>query len=107
SNIPGGREKATTWVDAAGNLWLFGGYGTGAGSSSVGWLDDLWKYDIATGMWTWMHGSKDTNNFTNYGNMGQSNEFVRPGGREDAMAWADNSGNLWLFGGYGYAGPSA
>lgn len=25
-----------------------------------------------------------------------------PGAREGAAAWTDNSGNLWLFGGYGY-----
>ena len=27
ANTPGGRYGATGWTDAAGNLWLFGGFG--------------------------------------------------------------------------------
>lgn len=33
-----------SWIDRAGNLWLFGGYGypsTGASN----YLNDLWKYE--------------------------------------------------------------
>lgn len=27
TNVPGGREQAVSWIDASGNLWLFGGDG--------------------------------------------------------------------------------
>jgi N-acetylneuraminic acid mutarotase len=42
-NIPGGRQFASGWVDASGNLWLFGGNGYD-GSGNFGFLNDLWVY---------------------------------------------------------------
>ena len=42
TNIPGGREQATTWTDASGNVWLFGGNGKDVNGIS-GQLNDLWK----------------------------------------------------------------
>ena len=30
NNMPGGRYGATSWIDASGNVWLFGGYGNDA-----------------------------------------------------------------------------
>ena len=33
STVVGGRQYAATWVDAGGNLWLFGGSGCGSGST--------------------------------------------------------------------------
>ena len=44
-NIPGGRYTASTWTDSGGNLWLFGGWGYDA-AGSVGYLNDLWKYQL-------------------------------------------------------------
>ena len=42
SNVPGARQSPVTWIDASGNLWLFGGYG--GASQAVGELNDLWEY---------------------------------------------------------------
>lgn len=42
-NGPGARDFLNTWVDASGNLWLFGGWGQAAGGS--GNLNDLWMYE--------------------------------------------------------------
>jgi len=42
-NIPGARIQMCRWVDANGNLWLFGGFGVPA-SGSEGNLNDLWMY---------------------------------------------------------------
>lgn len=42
-NIPGAREEPCGWIDASGNLWLFGGYGVPP-SGSEGNLNDLWIY---------------------------------------------------------------
>ena len=43
SNIPGARQNAVSWVDKAGNLWLFGGYGYGSNGDSNA-LNDLWEF---------------------------------------------------------------
>lgn len=42
-NIPGARSSMRGWVDANGNLWLFGGFGA-CTSGSQGNLSDLWMY---------------------------------------------------------------
>ena len=42
-NIPGARLESSSWIDANGNLWLFGGYGEPA-SGTEGNLSDLWMY---------------------------------------------------------------
>lgn len=42
---PGGRSNATHWVDSLGQLWLFGGEGYDATSTTGnGYLNDLWRY---------------------------------------------------------------
>jgi hypothetical protein len=42
SNVPGARGGSPNWIDAAGNLWLFGGNGPISGVN--GSFSDLWKY---------------------------------------------------------------
>ena len=41
-NIPGARFVTARWVDANGNVWLFGGFGVSGGVESG--LGDLWMY---------------------------------------------------------------
>jgi len=55
-SIPGGRSNAVSWVDSAGTLWLFGGYGTDS-TGALGTLNDLWQFTATTGLWTWVSGS--------------------------------------------------
>lgn len=100
SNAPGARYGAVSWTDSSGSLWLFGGYGYAA--SGNGRLNDLWKYDVASGNWTWMKGSNAANQFGTYGTQGVVDPANTPGGREGPVSWTDSSGNLWLFGGWGY-----
>jgi hypothetical protein len=33
NNIPGARYCGVSWIDASGNMWLFGGYGLAASGS--------------------------------------------------------------------------
>jgi hypothetical protein len=40
-NVPGARYQAVGWTDAAGNFWLFGGYGYDS-TGTLGDLIDLW-----------------------------------------------------------------
>jgi N-acetylneuraminic acid mutarotase len=105
-NVPGGRGYAVSWSDASGNLWLFGGYGFDS-AGTTGYSNDLWKFNLALGEWTWMGGSSTIGSSTAtrsgvYGTQGTPAPTNIPGGRGYAVSWSDASGNLWLFGGYGY-----
>src|SRR6185437_13835313 len=42
-NAPGARAAAVAWMDASGNVWLFGGQGL-ASTQSAGTLNDLWQF---------------------------------------------------------------
>ena len=103
ANKPGARKGAVSWTDASGNLWLFGG------SSTIArfYLNDLWKYNIATSQWTWVGGDSATNivNYGIYGSRNVPSSANKPGSRSDAISWTDTGGNLWLFGGFGFARP--
>jgi Galactose oxidase, central domain len=97
---PGSRVNPVSWTDASGNFWLFGGFGYD-GSGNIGFLNDLWEY--TGGNWVWVSGG--TTNLANqngvYGTPGTASPSNVPGGRQEAVGWADASGNLWLFGGEG------
>ena len=43
SNVPGTRADAFSWIDSAGNLWLFGGTGLDS-TGNFGVLNDLWRF---------------------------------------------------------------
>jgi hypothetical protein len=96
--LPGSRTNPVTWTDASGNLWLFGGYGYDGQSPAVlGYLNDLWKLNPGTGTWTFVSGGNTSKANQN----GVYSGTAVPGGRQEAVGWADASGNLWLFGGEG------
>jgi Galactose oxidase, central domain len=98
-NTPGGREGAAAWRDASGNLWLFGGLGEAATTSGI--LNDLWKYDPQSGLWTWVSGSNTANQTGTYGTIGVAAASNVPGGRDDPVFWPDANGVFWIFGGNG------
>lgn len=100
TNMPGARYGSQTWTDASGNLWLFGGYGHASGSAGI--LNDMWKYNIATNEWTWVKGDNVINQVAVYGTKGVTNSSNKPGARYVSTSWKDQSGNFWMFGGYGY-----
>jgi PKD repeat protein len=99
-NYPGGRtEAACCWTDSLNNLWMYAGLGYD-GVGGWGNLDDLWKYDISTGEWTWMKGYNTINAFASYGIKGVSNVTNDPGARFCYGKLKDASGNFWVFGGF-------
>lgn len=117
-NTPGGRQTAAGWVDAAGNLWLFGGEGEDAAGTPNGVLNDLWEYNTTNNQWTFVTGASAANQDGSYstqpligaistasaaGTVGLSGATpgIFPGSRWGATSWTDRSGNLWLFGGWG------
>jgi gliding motility-associated-like protein len=98
ANKPPGRYEAGFWTDLEGNFWLLGGYDT------EGIHNDLWKYDVSSGLWTWMHGSPLADQFGTYGTQGLPNATNCPGARSyGVVTWTGTDGNLWLFGGNGFA----
>jgi hypothetical protein len=128
SNEPGARLGGVSWTDPSGNLWLFGGSGNvvnpstacieGTSTTTVGCtttvasvctapapavpslLNDLWQFNTASKQWTWVSGSNQVLNPTGvYGTQGTSAASNVPGGRNNAVSYADTGGNLWLFGG--------
>jgi N-acetylneuraminic acid mutarotase len=106
ANVPGGRFGGASWTDMSGNLWLFGGYGFDR-SGTQGELNDLWQFSLATQEWTWIGGSSTVPAFDQgqpgvYGTQLKAAPSNIPGGRDSAVSWIDKSGNLWLFGGYGF-----
>jgi hypothetical protein len=107
-NVPGGREQMVSWLDASGNLWLFGGEANDS-FGNTGELNDMWMFNPTLGTngeWTWMGGSSSVPSLFGgpsgvYGNMGTASPLNVPGGRYGSISWTDKSGNFWLFGGDG------
>jgi Kelch motif len=125
SNFPGGRQTALLVADNSGNLWLFGGLGLDSvGTQNPGnigglpsgtapegaLLNDLWEYNIATQQWTWVSGGGATglaNQVGQYGAQQVAASGFFPGSRWSSSGWIDSNGNIWVFGGWGYASSLA
>ena len=80
---------------------MLGGEGYAAGAP--GWMNDLWKFDLSTNLWTWMHGDTTVTHVGVYGVKGVAAPTNRPGARISGVGWTDTLGNLWLYGGQGTA----
>lgn len=102
ANTPGGREGSVSWSDSSGNIWLFGGY-----APFDGMRNDLWKYNDATGNWTWMKGSNTSGQVGTYGTQGTAAAANIPGARYHSSGSKGPENILYLFGGYGYAASSS
>lgn len=99
SNWPPARYSYLNWYDPnTGKMYLYGGYGhTGKP------MADLWMYDAATDMWTWLSGSQTPNDAGQYGvQCVPSTSNYPPSRFENKQAWVDECGNLWHFGGFTY-----
>ena len=108
TNVPGGREQISSWIDASAKVWIFGGEGIDS-NQNTGELNDLWKFDPILGTmgeWTWMGGSSTVPALFGgqsgvYGILGTPASTNIPGGRYGSVSWIDVSGKFWLFGGNG------
>src|SRR5258706_1738229 len=100
ANIPGSRKGSVSWIDANGNVWLFGGIGFDS-NGNAGELNDLWEYNPSTGWWTWQNGSNLLGDAGNHGTLGVGSSSTVPRARGGAPNWIDAAGNLWMFGGNG------
>lgn len=103
ANNPGARHAPGNWKDASGNLWIFGGYGNAASGVTQSQLNDLWKYDVSTGNWTWMKGDSTRNKNGIYGTKGIAASTNKPGARYSPLSWQDVNGLFYLMGGLGFS----
>ena len=101
ANTPGARYNTATWTDQAGDLWLFGGSTVGS-MSSVGYHNDLWRYSLSMGNWTWIDGASHIDQGGTYGQLGIADPANVPGARASAFSWTGPKGNFWLFGGHAF-----
>jgi N-acetylneuraminic acid mutarotase len=100
SNVPGGREWASGWIDASSRLWLFGGMGYDS-NGDFGQLNDLWRYDPAANDWTWVSGSDHCWESGHFGTRGVPDPANFPAARWGHVSWIDPAGDVWIFGGKG------
>jgi hypothetical protein len=100
SNNPGSRYVGCAWADSSKRLWLFGGVGYGESGGS-GYLNDLWRFDPATSLWTFVAGSRSIDNAGVFGTQQVPDSNNVPGARRAAACWIDSRDRLWLFGGFG------
>lgn len=105
TNWPGSHAYgAYTFVDTAGDFWLFGGWGIDV-NCNTGALNDLWRLELSTLTWTWMSGGNTTGQAGVFGTYQVFDPLNYPGGKlEGATSWTDNNNNLWLFGGESQGG---
>src|SRR5882762_3860435 len=94
---PSSREGAVTWTQpgAGGDLFLFG-----SEDQLLNFYNDICRYNIAGNTWTLVRGG--ANNSGVYGTQGTAAAGNTPGARWGATTRMDASGNVWVFGGYGY-----
>ncbi len=102
-NVPGARDSAVSWVDASGNLWLFGGeteYSVNGAIVLEQGNGTWWRFDTTTSsLWTYMSGSTTPLAPGVYGTEGVPAAGNVPGARDTSTSWVDAAGNFWLFGG--------
>jgi hypothetical protein len=112
ATAPTPRWGAVTWTDNSGNLWLFGGEQGTFGAGGSGFMNDLWEFSTSSKTWTQvLSGNAACNIGVDgngvYGTMNTPSANNCPGGRWGATGRFDSSGNLWVFGGFGYDGTNS
>lgn len=100
NNTPGARALSQVWKATSTDLWLFGGVEPNNGD----FYNDLWRYNLSSGNWTWVGGSNSTNQVSTYGTLGVPSNTNMPSSRAGAITWSDNNGHLWLLNGQGVDG---
>lgn len=106
NNNPSARmENRANWIDND-ELYMFGGvHSPPTGLKRK--LNDLWVYSIENNTWTWISGDSEGNTEGFFGELGVPSTENKPLGRMGAVAWYDNAGAAYVFGGtlYNPASP--
>jgi hypothetical protein len=67
-----------------------------------GFMNDVWRFEISPGRWTWMAGSQAITPYGSYYSAPKS-----PAGRNYMASWLLSNGDLIVFGGYAITGPTS
>ncbi len=101
---PGGRFVLSHFQDKDGNLWIYGGEGTGS-TSTYSRYTDFWKWNPSTEQWSFEGGSTLPNVSPVYGTRGERSAAVTPGEKGSLMSWYDADEHVfWIFGGQSTGG---
>ncbi len=101
TNNPGGRCSYTSFYDKTDNFYFFGsGNNITEPSTGSGLLNDIWKYNVDSNIWTWISGDNLFNSLGSYGNLCVPYTEKAPMSRFEArQCWTDDCG-LWIYGGF-------
>lgn len=94
-NKPASLYEPAYWIDNQDNLWIYGGFQAGTAL-----YEALWKYNPYQNVWTWMKGDTIPNQTPIWGTQGVPSPTNNPGSRNCPATWVDDTGNLWMYGGY-------
>jgi hypothetical protein len=86
------------WYDPTGFLWMMGGLAYDI-DSTFDSINDVWRYEITTGHWTWMSGDNVVRQAGVYGTQGVRDVNNKPGARAPGDIWPLANGEVWVFGG--------
>lgn len=100
SAFPSARLSGVAWSSGERYLYLFGGVGFDS-EMGYGAMNDLWRFDISTGLWAWIAGEKTKNQDGRSGIRGEFGSAYAPCSRYGCAAWCYNDSLLLLFGGRG------
>src|SRR6202140_1613263 len=81
------------------------GLANGTATPDGALLNDLWKYNIGTGQWTWVSGGGATGLADQSGVYGTQQVPAAanvPGSRWGSVGFIDPLNNIWLISGWGY-----
>jgi N-acetylneuraminic acid mutarotase len=102
----GAHYQVTIKAQPAGQFCSVAG---GAGTIASANITSVIITCIASAQWIWEGGATSVDAAGVYGVKGAAAAGNVPGARGAGLTWTDKSGNLWMFGGYGYdsSGTSA
>lgn len=72
-------------------------------NSGLGWLNDLWTFDLKDRQWTWMSGESAINSLGFYGNASESYQHMPRSRAGASMSFDEENRLLFVFGGNGAA----
>lgn len=100
-NIPPSRYAYESWIDDAGDIWIMGGVGVlkGTDDDFAAYLNDLWKFDTKTNLWTWVGGSDTDVATAEFGTQGEFSESNVIDRRWRFQNFGTHDKSIWLFGG--------
>lgn len=100
TNDPGSRAECKSgWVDDNNNLWMYGGQDGATAQTVVNVRSDVWKYDIAANIWTWMKGPNTLNSGPIWGVKKVEDPANNPAARLSFTKWKGKDNNFYVFAG--------